>query len=215
MVVHTASHNSGADITGDLNVIECLDHTYDGSEESEGGSQSDEQANPGHVVLETSHLYTTIGGDSLFDVVKTFVDTVKALIEDGGHGATGVAAEVFSAFVVAFLHIAFDTLEQLLDIGVGHVQIEDTLDNKSHTEDEAEEHGGHPACTTLDVLFFQHLVEGLGLFLGGCYGFGFLGNRSFSNGAVDCLLVDLFGCGLIGLGSIVLSHDTIEIGECQ
>jgi len=109
----------------------------------------------------------------------------------------------------------FDAFEQFLHIGGGHVQIEDTLDDKSHTEDEAEEHGGHPASTTLDVLFFQDLVEGLGLFDGGCDGFGFLSDGGLSDSAVDSLLVDLFGCGLCGLGSIVLSHDTIEIGECQ
>ena len=170
MVVNR-SDDGRADITGDLDVIEGLHHSDDGAEESEGRSQGDEQADPGEVVLEAGHLDATVAGDGFLNILQTLVDTVETLVEDAGHGATGVAAEFLGGLIVAGFHVVLDTTEEFFDVGGGHVQIEDALNHEGHTENKAEEHGGHPACTTLDVLLFEYLVERLGCLLGGSGGF--------------------------------------------
>ena len=103
-----------------------------------------------------------------------------------------------------------NTFEELLDIAGCHVQVQDALDDESHTEDKAEEHGGHPAGTTLDVLFFEHLVERLGVLLGG--GSSFLNGGGFLDDGLVGGLGDLF-CGF-GSGLILCLH-VIEVGKCQ
>ena len=168
--------------------------------------------NPGEVSLEASHLDTTVGGDCFFDIFETLVDAVKTLIEDAGHGTAGVTAEFLSGFIVAFLDVVFDLVEEVVNIGGSHVEIDDTLDNESHTKDEADEHGGHPAGTTLDVLFFQYLVEGFvfGYFVGNG-GNGSFGGLGYGSAIIGCYL---FGLICSGSGSF-LSANVVEIGECQ
>ena len=54
--LHTTCDNVRRDITSLLDIIECLDHTDNGSEESERRCDGDEERNPRKTVLHLAHL---------------------------------------------------------------------------------------------------------------------------------------------------------------
>ena len=107
---HTASHDGRGDITSALDVIECLHHTDHSTQESQGRSDGDEQADPGKVGFEFGHLNATVGNHRFFNRLKTFVITVETLIEHSGERAFGVAADIFCLLNTTIL-------ESILNLG--------------------------------------------------------------------------------------------------
>ena len=78
----TTGNNGSGDITHLLDFIERLDHTDDGTQESERRSDSDEECNPREVLLEETELNATIGSDRLLNYIDTLVVAAETLIED-------------------------------------------------------------------------------------------------------------------------------------
>ena len=175
----TAGHDGRTDVVGGGDLVEGQDHPHNGSQEPEHGGQCDEEADPGETALQATHFHTTVGHDGLLGDVQAFVGTVKALIEDAGHGTAGVAADLLGGVHATGLHGILHAGEQLVGVGGGHVQVDHTLDHEGETQDQAEQYGGHPYGVTLD----ESVLEGLFALLGtigyhlggGCCG-GILGH---------------------------------------
>ena len=83
-------------------------------------------------------------------------------------------------------------------VGGAEVQVDNTLDSDCKTENQAQKHGRHPQCITLDNFLFENLVHGLTLNIG--LGVEVSGGSSLLyNGAVSG-----YSFGLI-LSSLLLS----------
>lgn len=81
----TTGNNGSRDITYLLDLIECSDHTDDGTQESQRRSDRDEQRNPAQVLLEQTELYATVARNGLLNYVDTLVVAAQTLIEDRCH----------------------------------------------------------------------------------------------------------------------------------
>ena len=138
----------------------------------------------------------TVGSHALLNDLKSFAVTAQSLIVDAGNRTALVAGNLHSGRNAALLEGLLNLRHELLGVDGSEVEIKYTFDSDSQTEDKAQQHRRHPACTALEEFLLDGLVHRstldfgfgvdahhLGLYLG-CHLL-----RSFSFGRLGfCLL---------------------------
>ena len=204
--LHTTRNNVRGDVTGSLDGVEGLDHADNGTKETEGRGDGDEQGDPAEALLHQAHLDGAVGDDGLFDDVDTLVGAEETLVEDGSDRAAGVAADFLGLLDATVLEGVLDLVKELGGVRLGEGEIQDSLDGEGETEDEADEHEAHEAGATFDELGLEGLVEG-----------------NFLTGTGEKVGGRLSGGDLLGSGrggSLVLGGSDVrseghETGNCQ
>ena len=181
-------------------------HTDNGTKESEGRGDGDEQGDPAEALLHEAHLDGAVGDDGLLDDVDTLVGAEEALVEDGSDRTAGLAADLLGFFHATLLERFLDLVKELGGVGLGEGEIQDSLDRESKTEDEADEDEAHEAGATFDELGLEGLVQ-----------------RNFLTGTGEEVGDRLSSGDLLGSGrggSLVLGGSDVrseghETGNCQ
>ena len=95
-------------------VEECLDHTDDGSEESDHRSASGDGSEGRQTLLEPCDLNVSAVLDSRLDVVQRPSDSLDALLGDPGDRGIEFLAEGDSALDLSFVDIVTDIPHEVL-----------------------------------------------------------------------------------------------------
>ena len=115
-----------------------------------------------------ARLNRTVRYHSLLDCVQTLIVTIQALIVDRSDGALGVAANILGCLYAAVVESLLDLGDELLRVDVREGEEKHTLDGDGQTENQADEHGQHPAPASLEELLHQNLVHALSGQIGLC-----------------------------------------------
>ena len=157
--LHTRCHNGRTDVASRLNLVESHHHTYHRSQESQRGSQGNEQFYPRTAFLHIGNLHRSVIGQLAVYLVKGLLDVQQTLIADTGHGAASLSAEVFSPLHVVRLQLGINVLHQFLGIHLRECQIDDALNTESQTYHQGKSHQRHKPGGTLDEFRFQQFVQ--------------------------------------------------------
>ena len=88
--VDTSCDLRRGEFTGGIDVIEQLQHAYDGAQETEHGGDAVYQGQDRQVAFHLIDLQFAYVFHALFDRIDGFADALKAFVDHAGHGVGGV-----------------------------------------------------------------------------------------------------------------------------
>ena len=124
--------------------------------------------------LPKTTLNTTIRNNRFFNNINTLVDSHQTLVSDRSDRTSCVTSNSFCTFYITFIQSIFDTFQQFAGVSFSQVQVNDSFQAESQTENQCDGNQTHEVGTTFDKLSLQSLVHatfnsGFGSFLRECY----------------------------------------------